>query len=357
MTPTPKHETHETPAIASGGRRRAGQSGAGRAALKNLFRIYLEKPELAGIALLALLTVVFELRSDGAFLSADNLRGILGLLPEVGLVSIGVTILMICGEFDLSVGSTFALTPMATSLMIIAGVPAVIAIVLGLIIAGAIGFLNGFITLTFAIPSFITTLGMLFIVRSLTVVISGGFPPLLPDDLNTSAFTQFVGPGGLFRASFVWFLAIAVAASAMMARTNLGNWIRATGGNLDAASAMGVPARRVKLFCFVLCAMMAGFGGIMQVFRLHSPLPSIGDGLELQAVAAAVIGGTALTGGVGTVLGAIVGALLIRVIDNGLVMSQVDANWFKFAVGALTIFAVVSNAWLRRAARRMKVAA
>ena len=93
--------------------------------MRNLFRIYLEKPELAGVALLVLLAAVFEARSAGAFLSGDNLRGILGLLPEVGLVSIGVTILMICGEFDLSVGSTFALTPMATSLLIIAGVPAV----------------------------------------------------------------------------------------------------------------------------------------------------------------------------------------------------------------------------------------
>ena len=92
--------------------------------MRNLIRIYLEKPELAGVALLVVLAALFEARSEGAFLSADNLRGILGLLPEVGLVSIGVTILMICGEFDLSVGSTFALTPMATSLMIIAGVPA-----------------------------------------------------------------------------------------------------------------------------------------------------------------------------------------------------------------------------------------
>ena len=114
--------------------------------MRNLFRIYLEKPELAGVALLVLLAALFEARSDGAFLSGDNLRGILGLLPEVGLVSIGVTILMICGEFDLSVGSTFALTPMATSLLIIAGVPAFVAIVCGLLIAAAIGFANGFIT-------------------------------------------------------------------------------------------------------------------------------------------------------------------------------------------------------------------
>jgi simple sugar transport system permease protein len=325
------------------------------ATVRNLIRIYLEKPELAGAALLVLLAVIFEARSGGAFLSSDNLRGILGLLPEVGLVSIGVTILMICGEFDLSVGSTFALVPMATSLLIIAGAALAPAIGIGLVIAAAIGFVNGLITLSFAIPSFITTLGMLFIVRSLTVVISGGFPPLLPDDLATGVFTRFVGPGGLFRGSFIWFLAIAVAASAMMTRSNVGNWIRATGGNLEGAAAMGVPARRVKLFSFVLCSVLAGFGGIIQVFRLHSPLPSIGDGLELQAVAAAVMGGPALTGGVGTVLGAIVGALLIRIIDNGLVMSQVDANWFKFAVGGLTILAVIGNSWLGRTARSIKL--
>jgi simple sugar transport system permease protein len=326
-------------------------------AVRKLFRIYLEKPELAGVALLILLTLVFEIRSNGVFLSTENLRGILGLLPEVGLVSIGVTVLMICGEFDLSVGSMFALMPVSVALMTNAGVPFVPGMLLGLVIAALVGFANGFITLTFNIPSFITTLGMLFIVRSLTVVITGGFPPLLSSDLPIGIFTQFLGPGGILRASFIWFAIIALAAGAMLSGSNLGNWIHATGGFVDAAAAMGVPVRRVKMASFVLCAMMAGFAGTIQVFRLGAPLPSIGEGLELQAVAAAVIGGTALTGGVGTVLGAIVGALLIRVIDNGLVLSRVDANWFKFAIGALTIFAVVANSWLRQTARRIKVEA
>jgi simple sugar transport system permease protein len=326
-------------------------------AVRKLFRIYLEKPELAGVALLILLTLVFEIRSNGVFLSTENLRGILGLLPEVGLVSIGVTVLMICGEFDLSVGSMFALMPVSVALMTNAGVPFVPGMLLGLMIAALVGFANGFITLTFNIPSFITTLGMLFIVRSLTVVITGGFPPLLSSDLPIGIFTQFLGPGGILRASFIWFAIIALAAGAMLSGSNLGNWIHATGGFVDAAAAMGVPVRRVKMASFVLCSMMAGFAGTIQVFRLGAPLPSIGEGLELQAVAAAVIGGTALTGGVGTVLGAIVGALLIRVIDNGLVLSRVDANWFKFAIGALTISAVVANSWLRQTARRIKVEA
>lgn len=324
-------------------------------ALRKILRVCLEKPELAGCALLALLIIFFQVRSDGVFLSADNLRSILGLLPEVALVAIGVTILMICGEFDLSVGSMFAFMPMAVSLLIIDGMPMLPAILLGLGVAGTVGYLNGFITLTFGIPSFITTLGMLFIVRSLTIVISGGFPPLLPESLDTAAFTAFVGPAELIRASFIWFVGLALAATLLMSKSNLGNWIRATGGHLEAAAAMGVSTRRVKMFCFVLCSMLAGFAGTLQVLRLQSPLPSIGDGLELQAVAAAVIGGTALAGGVGTVIGAIIGAVLIRVIDNGLVLSQIEANWFRFAVGALTILAVVANAWLRRTARRIKV--
>lgn len=323
--------------------------------MRKLFRIYLEKPELAGVALLVVLTLVFAFRSNGVFLSADNLRGILGLLPEVGLVSIGVTLLMICGEFDLSVGSMFALMPVCVALMTNHGVPFIPAMLLGLTISAVVGFANGFITLVFNIPSFIATLGMLFMVRSLTVVLTGGFPPLLSSELPIGIFTQFVGPAGILRVSFIWFAAVALIAGAMLGGSNFGNWIRATGGFLDAAKSMGVPVWRVKMSCFILCSMLAGFAGTIEVFRLGSALPSIGDGLELQAVAAAVIGGTALTGGVGTVLGAIVGALLIRVIDNGLVMSQVDANWFKFAVGGLTVFAVVANSWLRRTARRIKV--
>ncbi len=323
--------------------------------MKRLLKIYMEKPELAALVLLVLLVLVFQLRSDGIFLSANNLRGILGILPEIGLMVVGVTILMICGEFDLSVGSVFALMPMVMAVLMADGMPFPLAFCAGLAASAAIGFINGYVTIQFNIPSFITTLGMLFIARSLTIVISGGFPPLLPTDLPNWLFTAFVGPGDLFRMSFIWFVVIALLAGLMMGHTNFGNWVRATGGLLPAAQAMGIPTKRVKIACFMLCSMLAGFAGMLQVLRLGSPLPSIGEGWELQAVAAAVIGGTALTGGIGAVAGGVVGAVLIRVIDNGLVLSQVDANWFKFAIGSLTIFAVVVNSWLRKRARSIKV--
>lgn len=320
--------------------------------MKRLFKVYLDKPELAGVVLLALLVVLFEFTSNGFFLSYENMRGVLGLLPEMGLVAMGVTVLMIAGEFDISVGSVFALTPMVMAVSMVADVPFVPAVLLGLATAAVVGFLNGFITLRFAIPSFITTLGMLFVARSATVVISGGFPPVLPADIPSWVFTHFVG---LIRLSMFWFAAIAVMLAALLSLTNFGNWIKATGGQIEAAAAMGIPTGAVKMICFVLSAVLAGFAGIIQVLRLGSPLPSLGEGLELQAIAAAVIGGTSLYGGIGTVLGAIVGAVLIRVIDNGLVLSHVDANWFKFAIGALLILAVVGNSWLRRTSRRIKL--
>jgi simple sugar transport system permease protein len=226
----------------------------------------------------------------------------------------------------------------------------------GLLVCAFIGFLNGWITIKFAIPSFITTLGMLFMARSLTVVISGGFPPRLNmADIPEHLFVSYVGPGDLFRASFLWFVGISIIISLLLSKTNFGNWVRATGGYLPAAEALGIPANKVKIACFMICSVLAGLAGLIQVLRLGSPLPSIGEGLELQAVAAAVIGGTALAGGIGSIIGGIIGAVLIRVIDNGMVMSQVDSNWFKFAVGALTILAVVGNSWLRKRGRAMKV--
>ncbi len=325
--------------------------------MKRFLKIYLDKPELAGAALLVLLIVIFQFKSNGFLLSLENIRGVMGLLPEMALVAIGVTILMICGEFDLSVGSVFALMPMSVAVMLNDGVPFSVAVLIGLLICAVIGLINGYITLQFGIPSFITTLGMLFIARSMTVVISGGFPPLLPDDLPTWLFTDYIWQGSILRMSFLWFAVIAALGAALLSLTNFGNWIRATGGFNEAAASMGIPVKRVKIVCFILCSLLAGFAGLLQVLRLGSPLPSIGEGLELQAVAAAVIGGTALSGGIGTVFGAIVGTLLIRTIDNGLVLSRVDANWFKFAIGVLTMFAVVANAWMGRMSRKIKLEA
>ena len=324
--------------------------------MRRRLKLSLQKPELSAGLLLLLLMIFFQIKSNGVFIGTDNMRGVFGLLPEMALVAIGVTLLMICGEFDLSVGSVFALCPMSLAVLMSMGWGFWPAMLAGLVVCAAIGFLNGWLTIRFAIPSFITTLGMLFMARSMTVVISGGFPPLLKsDEIPSWLFVSFVGPGDIFRSSFLWFLGIAVLVSLLLGKTNFGNWVRATGGFLPAANAMGIPTARVKIACFMICSVLAGFAGVLQVLRIGSPLPSIGEGLELVAVAAAVIGGTSLLGGVGSIIGGIIGVTLIRVIDNGMVLSHVDSNWFKFAVGALTILAVVGNSWLRKRGHAMKV--
>ncbi|MFI4995566.1 MAG: ABC transporter permease [Hyphomicrobiales bacterium] len=286
-----------------------------------------------------------------AFFNPRNLQNILTITPELGLVTLGIAILIISGEFDLSVGSVFALSPMIVILAIAAGVPFGVSVLLGLIGAVAVGFVNGWITLRFAIPSFITTLGALFAVRSLTVIISGGFPPPFPDGVPVQVF---VANFGYFRASLIWFLGIALVLALVLHRTNIGNWIFATGGQVQAARDMGIPVGKVKIGCFMLCSLLAGFAGIVQTLRIESPLPSAGEGIELQAIAAAVIGGVALAGGIGSVAGALIGTLLIRFIDNGLVMSRIDANWFKFALGLLTVASVILNGAVRRYALKLR---
>lgn len=319
--------------------------------MQSIFKTLLSRPEISALVMLVVVVVGFSIYAP-QFASYGNTRVLLFSLPELGIVVLGVGILMIAGEFDLSVGSVFALVPM---LMVIAmgrwGVPPIVAILMGFALALAVGYINGWITLTFNIPSFVTTLGMLFMARSLATVLSGGFPPPFPADLPTELF---VADLGLFRSSMVWFAGFALILGLVLHLSNLGNWIFATGGQSQAAADMGIDTRKVKLFCFMLCSFLAGFAGMITTLRLRSALPALGEGLELQAIAAAVIGGTALTGGIGSLVGFLVGTALIRVIDNGLVMARIDANWFRFAIGALTIVAVILNTWVRARARRMK---
>jgi simple sugar transport system permease protein len=318
--------------------------------MHSITKALLSRPEISALVMLIVVILGFSLYAP-QFSSYGNTRVILFAFPELGIVVLGVGILMIAGEFDLSVGSVFALSPLV---MVIAvgrwGFDPYVAIALGFAVALVVGYLNGWITLQFSIPSFVTTLGMLFMVRSLAVVLSGGFPPPFPSSFPIAIF---VADLGLFRASMLWFVGFAVVLGVMLHFSNLGNWIYATGGQPQAAADMGINTRRVKLFCFMLCSFLAGFAGMVTTFRLKSALPALGEGVELQAIAAAVIGGTSLMGGIGSVIGFIVGTGLIRVIDNGLVMARIDANWFKFAIGALTILAVILNTWVRRRARAM----
>jgi len=319
--------------------------------MRKITKALLSRPEISALVMLIVVVAGFQILAP-TFLSQGNLRVILGIAPELGLAALGVAILMISGEFDLSVGSVFALAPMLIVVLIgKAGIGPWPAMAIGLAFASLIGLFNGWVTLTFNIPSFVTTLGMLFIARSFTLVLSGGFPPPFPAGMPVDVF---VASFGLIRVSLLWYLGVAVILFFFLQRSNFGNWIFATGGSGQAASDMGINTRRVKMICFMLCSVLAGFAGIIQTLRLKASLPSLGLGLELEAIAAAVIGGCMLTGGVGSVVGAIIGALLIRSIDNGLIMARVDADYFKASIGALTLVAVILNTYSRKRASNIR---
>jgi simple sugar transport system permease protein len=309
----------------------------------------LVKPEVSTFIMFIVIMVGFYF-ANPRFLDERNIRIVMGITPEYIIVAIGIAILMISGEFDLSVGSVFALVPMAIVQLTHQGFNIWLSIALGLSIGIIIGFINGFITLRFGIPSFIATLGMLYIARSLTTVATAGFPPPFPHELPNEMFVyQFE----LFRASLYWSLLVAVILGILLHRSNLGNWIYATGGDVIAASSMGIKTNNIKMFCFVLCGFLAGFAGMIQTFRLEAPLPSQGYLLELESIAAAVIGGVSLFGGIGTVIGAMIGAILIRFLESGIIMARIDAEWFRAGLGTLIILSVVFNTYISRRATQI----
>ena len=311
----------------------------------------LVKPEVSTFIMFIVIMVGFYF-ANPRFLDERNIRIVMGITPEYIIVAIGIAILMISGEFDLSVGSVFALVPMAIVQLTHQGFNIWLSIALGLSIGIIIGFINGFITLRFGIPSFIATLGMLYIARSLTTVATAGFPPPFPHELPNEMFVyQFE----LFRASLYWSLLVAVILGILLHRSNLGNWIYATGGDVIAASSMGIKTNNVKMFCFILCGFLAGFAGMIQTFRLEAPLPSQGYLLELESIAAAVIGGVSLFGGIGTVIGAMIGAILIRFLESGIIMARIDAEWFRAGLGTLIILSVVFNTYISRRATQIGI--
>lgn len=306
--------------------------------------------EISSLLMLVCVILVFYILSP-LFLSLENIRIILEIAPELGIAAIGVTMLMISGEFDLSVGSVFAFCPIVFIMMVASGWNVWLAIILSLFLCCGIGALNGAVTLRFRIPSFITTLGAMLIWRGAVLLITGGWPPAFPEEMPIQVF---VGHLGFLRGSLIWFSVIALVLWIVLERSDFGNWIFATGGDREAARAMGISPNQVKLVNFMICSFLAGLAGLIQACRLETALPSFGAGLELEAIAASVIGGTLLMGGMGTVVGTVIGSFLIRIIDNGLVMARVPGYWFRVFIGIVTITAVILNVSVRERARRVR---
>lgn len=303
-----------------------------------------------GVILAAVVVALFFQTQSPKFLSVVNLGTLLNTAAELGIVTVGVVFLMISGEFDLSVSGPFALSPEIAALLIMNyNFDRVAAIFIGLAFAALIGFSNGILVTKTGIPSFIITLGTGFLLLGTGLLLSPlGIVITGPTQVET-ILNGWVGP---VRAEVLWFAGFAILFWIILDKTKYGNWVFATGGNANAALMAGIPIARVKIANFVICSLLAGFSGIASMSRLLTTYPLQGQSMPLQAIAASVIGGTSLFGGIGSVVGGALGAIITGMITVGLSLMGVSVYWNYLFIGSIIIIVVAVNVLVIRGAIR-----
>jgi ribose transport system permease protein len=299
------------------------------------------------IALL-LMVVVFSIFADG-FLSADNFWTVMRQISVNLCLSVGMTMVILTGGIDLSVGSILAVSGAimagllkrgteleALNLHIGYGVPA--AILIGILVGASLGLFNGVMITRFRVPPFIATLAMLTIARGFTKLYTGG-------EAITGLGDVFVniGSGRLLGIPNQFWIAAGIVAAAvvLLRKTRFGRYVYAVGGNEEAAKLSGLNVNRVKMMVYIISGALASVGALIMTSRLNSATPIAGEGLELDSIAAVVIGGTSLLGGRGSVQGTVLGALIIGVLNSGLVIMGVDPFWQQVIKGGVILLAVV----------------
>jgi len=316
---------------------------------ERLSQIVLKTPSWGALGVLVLFVGIFSILNP-AFFSTRNVGAMSTLAAELGIVTLGVTLLMIAGEFDLSVGSTYALAAFIFALL---GnhIPSLLSFALALMVSGIIGFINAKITLKFGIPSFVTTLGMMMALRGIIMTITKGYSVAYTGDMVAPSLLGVLIGNTLFRPSHIWFVVLTLLMWFVLMRTKFGNWVFATGGDVELARALGIRTDRVKTICFVIAAVFAGLTGCIVMSRFRLATAAFGSGIELEAIAAAVIGGCSLRGGAGTIFGAFCGALLMSIIRNGLVLAGAPVYAYETFVGAIVVIAAIINQTTRRGGR------
>ena len=280
-----------------------------------------------------------------AYNSFANVQTALEEIPLLGIPALGVGVLMIAGEFDLSVGANYIFSSIVMAQLYSYGLNVWLCALIGLAIGTGIGLLNGLVTLKFRIPSFITTLGSMGIWTAATLFVHGASSQTFTPSSGFSSFTS--GTMGVMSAEFVWFIVLAIAFWAMLHQHRVGNHIFAVGGNKPVAVANGVRVERVKLLTFALAGACAALGGILAASQVGNIAPSSASDLALNAIAASVIGGLTLTGGRGTILGIVLGSILIYWIQDVLLLMAAPAFYLTAFVGTLIIGAAAIYEQLR----------
>jgi simple sugar transport system permease protein len=326
-----------------------------------LLRRLLSRPELGAVAGAILVWVFFSLvAGNRGFFTLDGTASYLAVAADLGILAVAVCLLMIAGEFDLSIGSIIGASGMVIAMLNVEyGWPLWAAILMAIAFSLVAGFLNGLVVVWTKLPSFIVTLASLFIFRGLTIGVTrlvtgrtqvGGVEVADSPVIDT----LFGGQLGRFPISIVWWLGLAALATWVLLRTRVGNWIFGAGGAPEASRNLGVPVDRLKIGLFMTTAFAACLVAILQVVNFGGADVLRGTGQEFQAIIAVVIGGTLLTGGYGSPIGAVFGALIFGMVRQGIVITGVNADWFQVFLGAMLIVAVLVNNYIRRKAAEAK---
>lgn len=289
------------------------------------------------------------LSRDFRFANLGNLNAILRSGSELGIVAIGMAFLLISGEFDLSVGSQLALCSLVGAVSFTYwGFNPYLSLILAIFLGFCLGVVNGTIVTKLRISSFIATLGTMWVYRGIVLIWFKGYPISFHPEIENPMFGKlFIGSIGVIPAQAIWFLIICILFYILLQRTSFGNRVLATGGNEQAARMMGIRTDRVKILCFGLLGAAVGLVGVMQSLRLSGAYAVQGEILNMQAIGSAVVGGTSIFGGVGTIPGAAFGALIIQGLQSGLLSIGLAGYWYQTALGLILITSV-SFLWIRR---------
>ena len=331
-----------------------------RVARVNPLRRLLVRPEMGAIAGSIAVWIFFAIvAGNNGFLSLRGTASYLSISADIGIVAVAVALLMIGGEFDLSIGSITGAAGMIIAILSTQfGWNIWAAIVVAVLFALGIGYLNGYLVLRTGLPSFIVTLASLFILRGLTIGLTsaitgrtqvGGLDAAPGYSSALAIFASDIQIGGVgFSIEILWWLAIAALATWVLLRTTFGNWIFGVGGDVNAARNVGVPVKRVKILLFMTTALAACLIAIIQALHLASTDALRGTGNEFITIIAVVVGGTLLTGGYGSAIGSVFGALIYGMVSVGVIFAGVDANWYQVFLGGMLLAAVLLNGYVRR---------
>ncbi|QUH31816.1 ABC transporter permease [Vallitalea guaymasensis] len=319
--------------------------------VRGFLQSFLAKQE-SSIIIATVIYAVFVTMVNGTFFTSGNIFNIFRSTGFTLITTVGMTFILITAGLDLSVGSVLALGGVVTGLAFKAGMPVPIAILAGLSVGAVIGAINGAIIVKAGIPPLIVTLGMQYVARGLVSVITQGVPIYpLPESFQRLEQSKFLGISLVIYVAFI----IAVIGHLILKRTAFGRSIYAVGGNTEAARISGINTKKVTFSIYVITSTLAALAGILMAARLGSAEAAAGTGYELTVICASIIGGTSTFGGMGSIIGATVGALFMEILTNSLTLMRISVYWQNLVVGVILILAVLLDQYKRNAMLRKSI--